>query len=123
MTKCVLGYNPISDRLITICLQAEPVNISVVQAYTPTSTADDETINSYFHELQETINKIPNRYITIMMWDFKDLFRAVKEITRKKRQKLDVIKDEDGEILTECDQIKQRWQQLRLMKKDESVTY
>ncbi|XP_072025345.1 craniofacial development protein 2-like [Amphiura filiformis] len=56
--KRVLGYNPISDRLITIRLQARPVNISVVQAYAPTSTADDETINSFFHELQETINKI-----------------------------------------------------------------
>ncbi|XP_072041109.1 craniofacial development protein 2-like [Amphiura filiformis] len=54
--KCVLGYNPISDRLITIRLQARPVNISVVQAYAPTSTADDETIDSFFHELQETIN-------------------------------------------------------------------
>ncbi|XP_072050332.1 craniofacial development protein 2-like [Amphiura filiformis] len=62
--KCVLGYNPISDRLITIRLQARPVNISVVQAYAPTSTADDETIDSFFHELQETINKIPNRDIT-----------------------------------------------------------
>ncbi|XP_072020211.1 uncharacterized protein [Amphiura filiformis] len=65
--KCVLGYNPISDRLITIRLQARPVNISVVQAYAPTSTADDETIDSFFHELQETINKIPNRDITIIM--------------------------------------------------------
>ncbi|XP_072020216.1 uncharacterized protein [Amphiura filiformis] len=42
---------------------------------------------------------------------YRDLFRAVKEITGKKTPKLDVIKDEDGEILTESDQIKQRWQQ------------
>ena len=43
--KSVLGYNPISDRLISIRLQAKPVNISVIQVYAPTSTADDEAIN------------------------------------------------------------------------------
>ena len=35
----------------------------------------------------------------------------MKEITGKKTAKLNVVKDEDGEILTEGDQIKQRWQQ------------
>ena len=35
----------------------------------------------------------------------------MNEITGKKTAKLNVVKDEDGEILTEGDQIKQRWQQ------------
>ena len=41
----------------------------------------------------------------------RDLFKAVKEITGKRTPKLNVVKDDDGEILTESDQIKQRWQQ------------
>ena len=35
----------------------------------------------------------------------------MKEITGKRTPKLNVVKDDDGEILTESDQIKQRWQQ------------
>ena len=68
--RCVLGYNPISDRMISIRLQAKPVNISIVQVYSPTSTADDEEIDSFYHELQETINKIPSKDITIIIGDF-----------------------------------------------------
>ena len=70
VAKCVIGYNPISDRLISIRLQANPVNISLIQVYAPTSTADGEEIGSFYHELQETINKIPRRDITFIMGDF-----------------------------------------------------
>ena len=41
----------------------------------------------------------------------RDLFKAVKEITGKRTPKLNVVKDDDGKMLTESDQIKQRWQQ------------
>ncbi len=68
--KCVLGYNPISDRLISIRLQAKPVNISIVQVYAPTSTADESTIDSFYQELQDTINRLPRRDIIILMGDF-----------------------------------------------------
>ena len=69
-TKCVLGYNPVSNRVISIRLQAKPVNISLIQVYAPTTTADEETIASFYHEVQDTLSKTPSSDITIVMGDF-----------------------------------------------------
>ena len=40
----VMGCLPVSSRLITIHLRAVPFNITIVQAYTPTSDYDDNKI-------------------------------------------------------------------------------
>ena len=40
--RCVMGFNPVSDRIATIRLQCKPVNITVLQVYAPTSTAEEE---------------------------------------------------------------------------------
>ena len=69
-TKCVLGYNPVSNRVISIRLQAKPVNISLIQVYAPTTTADEETIASFYHEVQDTLSKTPSSDITIVMGYF-----------------------------------------------------
>ena len=37
----VTGCRPVSSRLITIRLRANPFNITIVQAYAPTSDYDD----------------------------------------------------------------------------------
>lgn len=63
----MLGYNPISDRMISIRFQANPVNISIIQVNTASSMADEKEVNSYV--LQETINKISIRDITIISGD------------------------------------------------------
>jgi len=39
----------------------------------------------------------------------KDLYKAVKNLTRKFRPATDVVKNESGELLTEGPQVKQRW--------------
>ena len=33
--KCVLGFNPISDRIITIRIQGKPINFTFIQVYIP----------------------------------------------------------------------------------------
>ena len=43
----VMGYNPVSDRVITIRINAKPVNLTIVQLYAPTSTESDEEIDSF----------------------------------------------------------------------------
>ena len=35
--RCVMGFNPVSDIIATIRLQCEPVNMTVLQVYSPTS--------------------------------------------------------------------------------------
>ena len=41
-SRCMLGYNTVSERLISVCLQEKPVNLILIQAYAPTSEADEE---------------------------------------------------------------------------------
>ena len=66
----VMGYNPVNDRIITIRLQATPLNISLVQVYAPTSTASDEDIESFYNQLQDVLDSLPNKDFTIVMGDF-----------------------------------------------------
>ncbi len=70
LAKCVLGYNPVSERIITLRIQGAPMNITVVQAYAPTSASDEDTIESFYSELQQTIDSIPGRDIMIITGDF-----------------------------------------------------
>ena len=45
--RCVLGLNPVSDRIATIRLQYKPVNLTVLQVYAPSSTAEEEMEKLY----------------------------------------------------------------------------
>ena len=38
--NAVLGYNLKNDRMISVCLQGKPFNITVIQVYAPTSNAE-----------------------------------------------------------------------------------
>ena len=48
----VMGCQPISSRLITVRLRATPFNITIVQAYAPTTDYDDEKIEGFYEQLQ-----------------------------------------------------------------------
>ena len=63
----VMGYNPVSDRVITMPLSAKPVNLTTVQLYAPTSTAYNEEIGSFYDVVQDTLESIPNTDIILLM--------------------------------------------------------
>ncbi|XP_042864337.1 uncharacterized protein LOC122248391 [Penaeus japonicus] len=66
-SKALIGYSPISDRNLKLRIQAKPHNITIVQCYAPTSTANEDEINSFYDSLQETIDSIPN--LQVIMGD------------------------------------------------------
>lgn len=68
--KSVMGYQPISSRLITIRLHAAPFNITVVQVYAPTSDYDDETVEEMYEDLQRIIDKTAKSDILILQGDW-----------------------------------------------------
>ena len=68
--KAVLGYNPISDRIITLRLQAHPMNITFVQVYAPTTEANDEEMDAFYGLVQEALDRIPKKDIVILMGDW-----------------------------------------------------
>ena len=51
--NAVLGCNLKNDRMISIHFQGKPVNITVIQAYAPTSNAKEAEVE-WFYEDQKT---------------------------------------------------------------------
>ena len=68
-TKSIIGYNPMSPRVITIWLKAHPINLTI-QVYTPTSDASDENLESFYNTVQDTLDKTPPRNLLVMMGDW-----------------------------------------------------
>uniref|UniRef100_A0A2C9KHG7 Endonuclease/exonuclease/phosphatase domain-containing protein n=1 Tax=Biomphalaria glabrata TaxID=6526 RepID=A0A2C9KHG7_BIOGL len=67
--NCVVNCYPISSRLISIRLKASPFNITIIQAYAPTSTYDDEAVEKFYDQLQEVVNKVPKKDILVVQGD------------------------------------------------------
>ncbi|KAL0812036.1 hypothetical protein ABMA28_009430 [Loxostege sticticalis] len=67
---CVLGYEPVNDRIISIKLKASPMNLNLIQVYAPTSTSSAETSEQFYADLQTVIAKIPNRELLLILGDF-----------------------------------------------------
>ena len=68
-SNSLIGYSPITDRILKVRIQAKPHNVSILQCYAPTSTASNEQIENFYNSLQEAIDTIPNRDIKIIMGD------------------------------------------------------
>ena len=53
--NAVFGYNLKSDRMISICFQGKPFNIMVIQAYAPTSNAEEAEVERFYEDLQDLL--------------------------------------------------------------------
>ncbi|KAJ8396775.1 hypothetical protein AAFF_G00013740 [Aldrovandia affinis] len=66
----VMGCQPVSSRLITIRLRATPFNITIIQAYAPTSTYQDSEVEDFYEQLQAVLDQTPKKDIIIMQGDW-----------------------------------------------------
>lgn len=55
----IMGCRPISSRLITSHLRAARFNITIIQAYAPTSDYDDQAVDDFYDQIQEVIDQTP----------------------------------------------------------------
>ncbi|XP_063595249.1 uncharacterized protein LOC134772112 [Penaeus indicus] len=70
--KSVIEFTPVSDRIITIRPKRKPRNMTVIQIYAPTSNSDDEEIEQFYQDLEQTINdKAKKDILVIMYWNAK----------------------------------------------------
>ena len=52
--NAVLGCNLKNDRLISVCLQGKPFNITVIQVYAlPTSNAEEAEVEQFYEDLKD----------------------------------------------------------------------
>ena len=53
--NAVLGCNLKNDRMISVCFQGKPFNITVMQVYAPTSNAEEVEAERFYEDLQDIL--------------------------------------------------------------------
>ena len=59
--NAVLGSNLKNDRMISICSQGKPFNITVIQVYALTSNAEEAEVEWFYEDLQDLLELIPKK--------------------------------------------------------------
>ena len=57
--KEVRGWNLKNDRMISVCFQGKPFNITVIQVYALTSNAEEAEVEQFYEELQDFLELKP----------------------------------------------------------------
>ena len=65
--NAVLGCNLKNDRIISVRFQGKPFNITVIQAYAPTSNAEEA--ERFYEDLQDLLELTPKKDILFTIGD------------------------------------------------------
>ena len=68
--NAVLGYNLKNDRMISVHFQGKPFNITVIQAYAPTSNAEEAKVERYYEDLQDLLELTPKKDVLFIIGDW-----------------------------------------------------
>ena len=66
----VLGSNLKNDRMISVLFQGKPFNITVIQAYAPTSNAEEAELEQFYEDLQDLLELTPKRDVLFIIGDW-----------------------------------------------------
>ena len=70
--NAVLGCNLKNDRMISVCFQGNPLNITVIQVYAPTSNAEEDKDEWFYEDLQNLGLTPPKNVLFIIgVWNAK----------------------------------------------------
>ena len=59
--NAVLGSNLKNDRMISVHFQGKPFNITVIQAYAPTSNVEEAEVEWFYEDLQDLLELTPKK--------------------------------------------------------------
>ena len=59
--NAVLGCNLKNDRMISVCFQGKPLNITVIQVYASTSNAEEAEVEWFYEDLQDLQELTPSK--------------------------------------------------------------
>ena len=66
----VLGCNFKNNRMISVCFQGKPFNITVSQASTPTSNAEETEVEQFYEDLQDFLELTPPKDVLFIRGDW-----------------------------------------------------
>ena len=70
IASCMVGYWPVSDRIIMAKIQGKPFNINIIQVYAPTTDHDDDEIEKFYDDLKQVMEYTKTGEINIVMGDW-----------------------------------------------------
>ena len=68
--NAVLGCNLRNDRMISVCFQGKPSNITVTQVYAPTSNAEEAEVEWFYEDLQDLLELTPKKDVLFIIGDW-----------------------------------------------------
>ena len=66
----VFGCNLKNDRMISVCFQGKPINITVIQVYAPTSNAEEAEFEWFYEDLQDLLELTPKKDVLFIIVDW-----------------------------------------------------
>ena len=67
--NAVLGCNLKNDRMISVCFQGNPLNITVIQVYAPTRNAEEAEVERFYEDLQDLLELRPKKDVLFIIGD------------------------------------------------------
>ena len=68
--KAVLGCKLKNDRMISVCFQGKPFNITVIQVYAPTSNTEEAEVEWFYEDLQDLLELTPKKDVLFIIQDW-----------------------------------------------------
>ena len=59
-----------NDRMISVRFQGKPFNIMVIQAYAPTSNAEEAEVEQFYEDLQDRLELTPKKDVLLIIGDW-----------------------------------------------------
>ena len=59
-----------NNRIISVCFQGKPFNITVIQVYAPTSNAEEAEVEWFYEDLQGLLELTPQKDILFIIGDW-----------------------------------------------------
>ena len=67
--KCLKSVTPISQRIIALNFIGNPA-CTIIVVYSPTNTAEEDSINTFYDNLRKAIEAVPSHNVLIIVGDF-----------------------------------------------------
>ena len=68
--NAVLGCNLKNDRMISVRFQGKTFNITVIQAYTSTSNAEEAEVERFYEDLQDLLELTSKKDVLFIIGDW-----------------------------------------------------
>ncbi|XP_068220025.1 craniofacial development protein 2-like [Palaemon carinicauda] len=68
--KALTEWRAVNNRLLLVKFKSKQCNVSIIVCYAPTNDAPEKMKDEYYEDLQSVTDKIPVRYMKIVIGDF-----------------------------------------------------